>query len=136
MNIEESIRKIIQEEIKKYFDCNQPNLQSNLFKKIEEMEFSIRTINTLTKFCKLVFLGDLVCNEKLNYKQGNLYYWVVFLFEPNFGMKSYRELLEVLSFYGFNKTIECEDFWIKRKQLTQIDPDFDLVSKFITKENI
>jgi hypothetical protein len=122
MNLDDTIREIIREEINKYFYLD----NNNLFKKIVDMEFKVKTINLLTQCCNLIFLGDLVCNEKLNYQRGNLYYWTVFLSEPNFGKKSYRELIDVLKSYGYDKTINNEGYWIKRKKLTYADPEFSL----------
>jgi hypothetical protein len=75
----------------------------NLFKKVDELEFSVRTANCL-KNDNIIYIGDLVQKTEAE-----------ILRTPNFGRKSLNEIKEVLVQMGLHLGMEVPDYWSPAK---------------------
>lgn len=81
------------------------------FNRVDEIEFTTRTASCL-RAENFIFLGDIICNKKLYGDFGRL------KIIPNFGQKSFIEVMDYLREINFIKPIECPEYWMKRKVLT------------------
>lgn len=95
---------------------NGPISDSKLYKKVEELELSIRSKNVL-KNDNIVYIGDLVQKTEAE-----------MLRAPNFGRKSLREIVEVLDLYGFQLgmkefsflSIQAFNLWKKSQEMIEM----------------
>ncbi|MFB9355351.1 DNA-directed RNA polymerase subunit alpha [Sneathiella chinensis] len=92
INFEEPEEVVIKEEV------NEPEYNPNLFRKVDELELSVRSANCL-KNDNITYIGDLVQrteNEMLR--------------TPNFGRKSLNEIKEVLAGMGLHLGMEVKNW--------------------------
>ena len=87
-----------EEEVKISEQEDEPKLNPNLLRKVDELELSVRSANCL-KNDNIIYIGDLVLkseNEMLR--------------TPNFGRKSLNEIREVLSHMGLGLGMNIENW--------------------------
>ena len=94
--------RILQDQLQPFINFDEPEIQqdqsanenlsfnSNLLKKVEELELSVRSANCL-KNDNIIYIGDLVQKSESE-----------MLRTPNFGRKSLDEIKEVLLSMGLN----------------------------------
>ena len=102
--------RILQEQLKSFINFDEPEeevveseqtepqFNSNLLRKVEELELSVRSMNCL-KNDNIVYIGDLVQKSEME-----------MLRTPNFGRKSLNEIKEVLSTMSLNLGMEIENW--------------------------
>jgi DNA-directed RNA polymerase subunit alpha len=102
--------RILQEQLKSFINFDEPEeeiveseqtepqFNSNLLRKVEELELSVRSMNCL-KNDNIVYIGDLVQKSEME-----------MLRTPNFGRKSLNEIKEVLSSMSLNLGMEIENW--------------------------
>ncbi len=102
--------RIIQDQFQVFINFDEPKVadkaevannlpfNSNLLKKVDELELSVRSANCL-KNDNIAFIGDLV--QKSEHEM---------LRTPNFGRKSLNEIKEVLSQMGLSLGMEVQDW--------------------------
>ena len=87
-----------EEQVEENIEDNEPQLNPNLLRKVDELELSVRSANCL-KNDNIIYIGDLVLkseNEMLR--------------TPNFGRKSLNEIREVLSHMGLGLGMNIENW--------------------------
>ena len=77
---------------------NRQNINTNLLKKVEELELSVRSANCL-KNDNIIYIGDLVQKSESE-----------MLRTPNFGRKSLNEIKEVLQIMELNLGMSVPDW--------------------------
>ena len=102
--------RILQDQLQAFINFDEPEIQqdqdsaeklsfnSNLLKKVEELELSVRSANCL-KNDNIIYIGDLVQKTESE-----------MLRTPNFGRKSLNEIKEVLSGMGLHLGMDVEDW--------------------------
>ena len=102
--------RIIQDQLQPFINFDEPEIQqdqpsseklsfnSNLLKKVEELELSVRSANCL-KNDNIIYIGDLVQKSESE-----------MLRTPNFGRKSLNEIREVLMQMGLNLGMDIADW--------------------------
>lgn len=78
------------------------------FQPLAYLELTSRT-SRLLEAENYLFIGDIICNTN----------WPVML--PILGKKSIREINFCIEAYGYNKPVECPEYWIQRKLKTGKD---------------
>lgn len=93
---------------------------------LRKTNMTSRTVNCLWAE-GIEFLGDIIClpDLKWSYPSRNEYRCPL-LKTPNFGRKSYKELVEFMYSKGYSKPITCEEYWVERKRVTGKDFKLDI----------
>ena len=102
--------RILQDQLQAFINFDEPEIQqdqdsaeklsfnSNLLKKVEELELSVRSANCL-KNDNIIYIGDLVQKTESE-----------MLRTPNFGRKSLNEIKEVLTQMELNLGMSVQDW--------------------------
>jgi DNA-directed RNA polymerase subunit alpha len=102
--------RILQDQLQAFINFDEPEIQqdqdsaeklsfnSNLLKKVEELELSVRSANCL-KYDNIIYIGDLVQKTESE-----------MLRTPNFGRKSLNEIKEVLTHMELNLGMSVLDW--------------------------
>ena len=102
--------RILQDQLQPFINFDEPEIQqdqsaaeklsfnSNLLKKVEELELSVRSANCL-KNDNIIYIGDLVQKSESE-----------MLRTPNFGRKSHNEIKEVLQHMELNLGMSVPDW--------------------------
>jgi DNA-directed RNA polymerase subunit alpha len=80
------------------FEPEQPRINRNLLRKVDELELSVRSANCL-KNDNIIYIGDLVQKTEAE-----------MLRTPNFGRKSLNEIKEVLAQMGLHLGMEVTEW--------------------------
>jgi DNA-directed RNA polymerase subunit alpha len=92
INFDEPEEVVVKEE------DQEPEMNPNLLRKVEELELTVRSTNCL-KNDNIVYIGDLIQKTEAE-----------MLRTPNFGRKSLNEIKEVLSGMGLHLGMDVEDW--------------------------
>jgi DNA-directed RNA polymerase subunit alpha len=90
--------RILQDQLQLFVNFEEPQVNKNLLRKVDELELSVRSANCL-KNDNIVYIGDLVQKTEAE-----------MLRTPNFGRKSLNEIKEVLANMGLHLGMEISNW--------------------------
>ncbi len=117
LNVFVGVEEIVQEEVKPVISEDKPRLNENLFRRIDELELSVRSSNCLEN-ANIKYIGELVQKSEAE-----------MLRTKNFGRKSLNEIKEILAEMGLGLGMRLESFPL-REDLDRLNEEASTASTF------